>query len=132
LRPKLKLYFLGITALLTGAITTGGCTTPQSYASDETPRFNYNSIEDFKQSLNNHIDDWALSVNGQAIECLEDFPKPLTNYNLQSFNDYDLRIASNPCEAYSLIKTANNQGFQDSVIFALEQTFLRAINKSLR
>ena len=132
MRPKLKLYFLGITALLTGAITTGGCTTPQSYASDETPRFNYNSIEDFKQSLNNHIDDWALSVNGQAVACLEDFPNALTNNNLQTFYDYDLRIASNPCEAYSLIKTANNQGFQDSVIFALEQTFLRAINNSLR
>ena len=132
MRPKLKLYFLGITALLPGAITTGGCTTPQSYASDETPRFNYNSIEDFKQSLNNHIDDWALSVNGQAVECLEDFPNALTNNNLQNFNDYDLRIASNPCEAYPLIKTAHEQGFQDTEIFALEQTFLRAINSSLR
>ena len=103
--PKLKLYFLGITALLTGAIATGGCTTPQSYASDETPRFNYNSIEDFKQSLNNHIDDWALSVNGQAVECLEDSPNALTNNNLQNFYDYDQRIAFDALKYLSEDKT---------------------------
>jgi hypothetical protein len=132
LRPKLKSYFFGISTVLTGVFATGGCTTPQNYGSDGAPRFNYNSIEEFKQSLNNHIDEWALSVDGQAIECLEDFSSALSNNNLQSFNDYDLRIASNPCEAYPLIKTANEQGFQDTEIFALEQTFLRAINNSLR
>jgi hypothetical protein len=132
LRPKLKPYFLVITGVLTGAFAIGGCTTPQSYASDGAPRFNYNSIEEFKQSLNNHINEWALSVDGQAIECMQDFSGALSNNNLQSFNDYDLRIASNPCEAYPLIKTANDQGFQDTEIFTLEQTFLRAIHNPLR
>ena len=132
MRRKLKLYFLVITGTLTGAFAIGGCTTPQSYPSNGTPRFNYNSIEDFKQSLNNHIDEWALSVDWQAIECIEEYSIALSSNDLQNFNDYDLRIASNPCEAYPLIKTANEQGFQDTEIFALEQTFLRAINNSLR
>ena len=118
--------------MFAGVFAIGGCTIPQGYTPDEAPRFNYNSIEDFKKSLNNHIDEWALSVDNEVIECIEDFSSSSDNKNLQSFNDYDLRIASNPCEAYSLIKTANDQGLRDTEIFALEQTFLRAISNSLR
>ena len=125
-------YFLVLNVVLTGAFAIGGCTTPQSYTSDGAPRFNYDSIEDFKQSLNNHIDEWALSVDNEVIECIKDFSISSNNKDLQNFNDYDLRIASNPCETYPLIKTANDQGLRDTEIFALEQTFLRAINNSLR
>ena len=118
--------------MFAGVFTIGGCTTPQGYTPDEAQRFNYSSIEDFKKSLNNHIDEWALSVDNEAIECIKDFSCSSNNKNLQSFNDYDLGIVSNPCEAYLIIKTANAQGLRDTEIFALEQTFLRAINNSLR
>lgn len=132
MREKSKPYFLAINAIFSSVFAIGGCTTPQGHTLNEAPRFNYNSIEDFKKSLNRHIDEWALSVDNEAIECIKDFSSGLNNKNLQSFNDYNLRIASNPCEAYPLIKTANGQGFQDTEIFALEQTFLRVINNPLR
>ena len=87
-------------------------------------RFNYSSIENFRDSVTEHASKWSLQDPADALSNLT-INKELS---IKSSNDAEELILTNPEDIYVLAKYINENQKPREWLFLAEQAFLRSWN----
>jgi hypothetical protein len=87
-------------------------------------RFNYSSIDNFKDSVTEHASQWSLQDPSSALSSLT-ISKELS---INSSKDSELLIETNPEDIYVLAKYITENQKPREWLFVAEQAFLRSWN----
>ena len=87
-------------------------------------RFNYSSIDNFKDSVTEHASQWSLQDPSSALSSLT-ISKELS---INSSKDSELLIETNPEDIYVLAKYITEKQKPREWLFLAEQAFLRSWN----
>ena len=87
-------------------------------------RFNYSSIEDFRDSVTEHASQWNLQDPSDALSNLT-INKELS---IKSSNDAEELISTNPEDIYVLARYITENQKPREWLFVAEQAFLRSLN----
>ena len=87
-------------------------------------RFNYSSIDNFKDSVTEHASQWSLQDPSSALSSLT-ISKELS---INSSKDSELLIETNPEDIYILAKYITEKQKPREWLFLAEQAFLRSWN----
>ncbi len=87
-------------------------------------RFNYSSIDNFKDSVTEHASQWSLQDPSSALSSLT-ISKELS---INSSKDSELLIEINPEDIYVLAKYITENQKPREWLFVAEQAFLRSWN----
>ena len=87
-------------------------------------RFNYSSIDNFKDSVTEHASQWSLQDPSSALSSLT-ISKELS---INSSKDSELLIETNPEDIYVLAKYITENQKPREWLFLAEQAFLRSWN----
>ena len=87
-------------------------------------RFNYSSIEDFRDSVTEHASKWNLIDPSDALSNLT-INKELS---IKSSNDAEGLISTNPEDIYVLARYITENQKPREWLFVAEQAFLRSLN----
>jgi hypothetical protein len=87
-------------------------------------RFNYSSIDNFKDSVTEHASQWSLQDPSSALSNLT-ISKELS---INSSKDSELLIETNPEDIYVLAKYITENQKPREWLFLAEQAFLRSWN----
>ena len=87
-------------------------------------RFNYSSIEDFRDSVTEHASKWNLKDPSGALSNLT-INKELS---IKSSNDAEGLISTNPEDIYVLARYITENQKPREWVFLAEQAFLRSLN----
>ena len=87
-------------------------------------RFNYSSIENFRDSVTEHASQWSLKDPADALSNLT-INKELS---IKSSNDAEELISTNPEDIYVLARYITENQKPREWLFVAEQAFLRSLN----
>lgn len=87
-------------------------------------RFNYSSIENFRDSVTDHASKWDLKDPADALSNLT-INKELS---IKSSNDAEELILTNPEDIYVLARYITENQKPREWLFVAEQAFLRSLN----
>ncbi len=120
---KNKLIFVFLTILLSSCSVISeelSC----NFSEIDCYRFNYSSIDNFKDSVTEHASQWSLQDPSSALSSLT-ISKELS---INSSKDSELLIETNPEDIYVLAKYITENQKPREWLFVAEQAFLRSWN----
>ena len=120
---KNKLIFVFLTILLSSCSVISeelSC----KFSEIDCYRFNYSSIDNFKDSVTEHASQWSLQDPSSALSSLT-ISKELS---INSSKDSELLIETNPEDIYVLAKYITENQKPREWLFLAEQAFLRSWN----
>jgi len=120
---KNKLIFVFLTILLSSCSVISeelSC----KFSEIDCYRFNYSSIDNFKDSVTEHASQWSLQDPSSALSSLT-ISKELS---INSSKDSELLIETNPEDIYVLAKYITEKQKPREWLFLAEQAFLRSWN----
>lgn len=120
---KNKLIFVFLTILLSSCSVISeelSC----KFSEIDCYRFNYSSIDNFKDSVTEHASKWNLKDPSSALSNLT-ISKELS---INSSKDSELLIETNPEDIYVLAKYITENQKPREWLFLAEQAFLRSWN----
>ena len=121
---KLKNKFLILLMMIASSCTIISDELSCKFSEIDCYRFNYSSIENFRDSVTEHTSQWDLKDPADALSNLT-INKELS---IHSSNDSEELISSNPKDIYVLARYITENQKPREWLFVAEQAFLRSWN----
>ena len=121
---KLKNKFLILLMMIVSSCSIISDDLSCKFSEIDCYRFNYSSIEDFRDSLTEHASKWNLIDPSDALSNLT-INKELS---IKSSNDAEGLISTNPEDIYVLARYITENQKPREWLFLAEQAFLRSLN----
>ena len=121
---KLKNKFLILLMMLVSSCSIISEELSCKFSEIDCYRFNYSSIDNFKDSLTEYASKWNLQDPSSALSNLT-INKELS---IHSSNDSEELISSNPKDIYVLARYITENQKPREWLFVAEQAFLRSLN----
>ena len=121
---KLKNKFLILSMMIVSSCSIISDELSCKFSEVDCYRFNYSSIEKFRDSVTEHASKWDLKDPADALSNLT-INKELS---IKSSNDAEELILTNPEDIYVLAKYINENQKPREWLFLAEQAFLRSWN----
>lgn len=121
---KLKNKFLILLMMIVSSCSIISDDLSCKFSEIDCYRFNYSSIEDFRDSVTEHASKWNLIDPSDALSNLT-INKELS---IKSSNDAEGLISTNPEDIYVLARYITENQKPREWLFVAEQAFLRSLN----
>ena len=121
---KLKNKFLILSIIIVSSCSIISDELSCKFSEVDCYRFNYSSIDNFRDSVTEHASQWNLQDPSGALSNLT-INKELS---IKSSNDAEELILTNPEDIYVLAKYINENQKPREWLFLAEQAFLRSWN----
>ena len=121
---KLKNKFLILLMMIVSSCSIISDDLSCKFSEIDCYRFNYSSIEDFRDSVTEHASKWNLKDPSDALSNLT-INKELS---IKSSNDAEELISTNPEDIYVLARYITENQKPREWLFVAEQAFLRNLN----
>ena len=121
---KLKNKFLILSIMIVSSCSIISDELSCKFSEIDCYRFNYSSIENFRDSVTDHASKWDLKDPADALSNLT-INKELS---IKSSNDAEELILTNPEDIYVLAKYITENQKPREWLFLAEQAFLRSWN----
>ena len=121
---KLKNKFLILSIIIVSSCSIISDDLSCKFSEIDCYRFNYSSIEDFRDSVTEHASKWNLKDPSDALSNLT-INKELS---IKSSNDAEELISTNPEDIYILARYITENQKPREWLFLAEQAFLRSWN----
>ena len=121
---KLKNKFLILLMMIVSSCSIISDDLSCKFSEIDCYRFNYSSIEDFRDSVTEHASKWNLKDPAEALSNLT-INKELS---IHSSNDAEELISTNPEDIYVLARYITENQKPREWLFLAEQAFLRSLN----
>lgn len=121
---KLKNKFLILSIMIISSCSIISDELSCKFSEIDCYRFNYSSIDNFKDSVTEHASQWSLQDPSSALSSLT-ISKELS---INSSKDSELLIETNPEDIYVLAKYITENQKPREWLFLAEQAFLRSWN----
>ena len=121
---KLKNKFLILLIMIVSSCSIISDELPCKLSEIDCYRFNYSSIENFRDSVTEHASQWSLQDPSGALSNLT-INKELS---IKSSNDAEELILTNPEDIYVLARYITENQKPREWLFVAEQAFLRSWN----
>ena len=121
---KLKNKFLILLMMIVSSCSIISDDLSCKFSEIDCYRFNYSSIEDFRDSVTEHASKWNLIDPSDALSNLT-INKELS---IKSSNDAEGLISTNPEDIYVLARYITENQKPREWLFVAEQAFLRNLN----
>ena len=121
---KLKKKFLILSMMIVSSCSIISDELSCKFSEIDCYRFNYSSIENFRDSVIEHASQWSLQDPSGALSNLT-INKELS---IKSSNDAEELISTNPEDIYILAKYITENQKPREWLFLAEQAFLRSWN----
>ena len=121
---KLKNKFLILLIMIVSSCSIISDELSCKFSEIDCYRFNYSSIENFRDSVTEHASKWDLKDPSDALSNLT-INKELS---IKSSNDAEELISTNPEDIYVLARYITENQKPREWLFVAEQAFLRSLN----
>jgi len=121
---KLKNKFLILSIMIVSSCSIISDELSCKFSEVDCYRFNYSSIENFRDSVTEHASKWDLKDPADALSNLT-INKELS---IKSSNDAEELILTNPEDIYVLARYITENQKPRELLFLAEQAFLRNLN----